>query len=421
MIRPNVAFAAALVVVALRPTGNVVRAQDWNGAQAVVDALRSNPLLLPYAIRVTPKKGAMVLSGKVGTKQVHDMAVRTVIDLGFIPKDDLVIDTAEAHRVALDQSYAGPVQGLQQRTGTSPYFVYPPPLFGRLDDPFWGFEPPILSFPPGYSRLPEPGMTYAGGPAESDRRPAAGPIKGQVQLIVDSAGQVVLSGVVATEEDRRTIEQEARSSPGVTRVFNELKVANRVDPPPPPRPIDDPEAAPHAQSPSPAEERAGKKPEAADRVTAADGGRLTGRAVQALERRSMLKDSPISVQSSNDVVTLSGEVPTAYEAMLAYRAVEQTPGVREVVDKLQYQLPDENHHNPLREKARPDDLEPYLTFHIRRHAGDVAHIDRVRVRGDVVEVRGSLLPGEDQARLAATLRSIPLLRDFRIEPSFTTD
>jgi hypothetical protein len=266
-------------------------------------------------------------------------------------------------------------------------------------------------------------MTYSGRPAESVRRPAPGPIKGQVQLTVDSAGQVVLSGVVASEEDRRMIEQEARSSPGVTRVYNELKVANRVDPPPPPRPIDAPEAAPRDQSPasSPDEAPEGKKPEAADRVRAGDGGTLTARAVRALERRSTLKDSPIFVQSNGDVVTLSGKVPTSYEAMLAFRAVEQTPGVREVVDRLEYQLPDEDHPNPLKAKARPDDLEPYLTYHIRRHAGDVAHVDRVRVRGDVVEVRGTLLPGEDQTRLAATLRSIPLLRDFRIEPSFSTD
>ena len=32
--------------------------------------------------------------------------------------------------------------------GSAPYFVYPPPLFGRVDDPFFGFEPPLVSFPP---------------------------------------------------------------------------------------------------------------------------------------------------------------------------------------------------------------------------------------------------------------------------------
>ena len=127
------------------------------------------------------------------------------------------------------------------------------------------------------------------------------------------------------------------------------------------------------------------------------------------------------MRSNDDVVTISGKVPSAYEAMLAYRAVEQTPGVHDVIDKLEFQLPDENHRNPLKDKAGPDDLEPYLTYQIRRHAGDVAHIDRVRVRGDVVEVHGSLPPDEDQARIVATLRSIPLLRDFRIEPSFNSN
>ncbi|MDR3620195.1 MAG: BON domain-containing protein [Paludisphaera borealis] len=431
MIRLTMIASAVLGVVSLSPLLTTVngqstvsprsspkRPQPIEGAQAVVDALRANPLILPYAIQVTPSDGAIVLSGKVGTKQVHDMAVRTVIDLGLVPHDDLVIDTAEAHRVALSQSYNGPAPGLPASTGTAPYFVYPPPLFGRLDDPFWGFEPPILSFPPGYTRTLEPA-----------RGAAAGPIKGQVQLTVDSAGQVFLSGVVASEQDKRTIEQEARLSPGVTRVFNELQVASRTTPPPPPQPIDGaaidvrpkaPASEPKP-SPTPDDDAAARKPKPIDLVTARDGHNLTGRAVRALERRPALKELPIAVQSNDDVVTLSGKVPSAYEAMLAYRAVEQTPGVRDVIDKLEFQMPDENHPNPLKDKARPDDLEPYLTYQIRRHAGDVAHIDPVRVRGDVVEVRGTLLPDEDQARVAATLRSIPLLRDFRIEPTFSTD
>ena len=131
-----------------------------------------------------------------------------------------------------------------------------------------------------------------------------------------------------------------------------------------------------------------------------------------------LSGLPISVQSRGDVVTLAGKVPSAYEAMLAYRTVEQTPGVREIIDQLQFQVPDENHPNPLRQKGRPEDLEPYLTSQIRRHVGDLAHVDRVRVRGDILEIQGTLPNGEDPNRLQAILRSMPLLRDFRLEPTF---
>jgi osmotically-inducible protein OsmY len=437
MSRLRIVVSAVLGVGLLPPFSNAVLGQSARSAhpnpsrsrsvaeaQSVVDALRANPLILPYAIQVTPSDGVIVLSGRVGTKQVHDMAIRTVIDLGFVPKDDLVIDTTEAHRVALAQSYAGATPGLTSSIGPSPYFVYPPPLFGRLDDPFWGFEPPILSFPPGYTRVPEPGTPLVALPDAAVRQ-AAAPIKGRVLLTVDSAGQVFLSGEVATENDRRVIEQEARSVPGVSRVSSEIRVASRTEPPPPPQPIDAsttevrPRQSVAEPKPSPPPAAEPRNPAPIDLVTARDGNTLTARAVKSLERRPTLNTLPITVQSSGDVVTISGQVPSAYEAMLAYRAVEQTPGVRDVIDKLEFQLPDENHPNPLKEKARPDDLEPYLTYQIRRHCGDVAHIDRVRVRGDVVEVRGVLLPGEDQARVAATLRSIPLLRDFRIEPSFS--
>jgi hypothetical protein len=45
-------------------------------------------------------------------------------------------------------------------------------------------------------------------------------------------------------------------------------------------------------------------------------------------------------------------------------------------------------------------------------------VDRVRVRGDILEIQGTLPNGEDPNRLQAILRSMPLLRDFRLEPVF---
>ena len=429
----------------------------------VLSAIRANPLTAPYAINASWRNGKVILSGRVGTSVIHDMAVRTVIDFGYPLRDDLVIDTAEAHRVALAQAAGGPWSSpaAGSLVGSAPYFVYPPPLFGRLDDPFFGFEPPLVSFPPwATSGNPDPRVRQAGmaqgtvpgapGPGAAGYQGAPGavqqptvpreqaPIKGNLQLTVDVAGQVHLSGVVASELDKQVIEDEARNTPGVSQVFSELRVRTQPTsetPPPPPQPVLRPDVQvrpnpPHSEviaqparpepkaAPAPRPDAEPRKPVTPDLAMARDGQRLTRRAADALARRAPLAGLPISVQSRGDVVTLAGKVPSAYEAMLAYRTVEQTPGVREISDQLQFQVPDENHPNPLRQKGRPEDLEPYLTSQIRRHVGDLAHVDRVRVRGDILEIQGTLPTGEDPNRLQAILRSMPLLRDFRLEPVF---
>lgn len=458
----------------LAPGYGVPPASRSNRPDAIVlSAIRANPLTAPYAINATWRNGTVVLSGRVGTGVIHDMAVRTVIDLGYRVRDDLVIDTGEAHRVALAQAAATggawPRQSAGALVGSAPYFNYPPPLFGRLDDPFFGLEPPVVSFPPWAtsgnpdSRVRPAGMfqrPMAGAPAAEaagmpgamgsvPQDPASGqqaPIKGDLRLTVDMSGQVYLSGMVATELDKQMIEEEARKVPGVSRVFSELQVASQQQPqtqtqptssdtpPPPPQPVlgvEVPaqpapaparsEPPPPAPRPAPAATGSGDqapKPLVPGLAMAHDSQKLTKRVADALSRRASLAGLPISVQSRGDVVTLAGKVPSAYEAMLAYRTVEQTPGVREISDLMQFQVPDENHPNPLKQKGRPEDLEPYLTSQIRRHVGDLAHVDRVRVRGDILEIQGTIPAGEEPNRLQAILRSMPLLRDFRLEPAF---
>ena len=197
-----------------------------------------NPITAPYNIFATWQKGVIVLSGRVGTSVVHDLAMRTVIALGYPVRDDLVIDTAEAHRVALARTAveSWPAQAQPALAGSAPYFVYPPPLFGRVDDPFFGFEPPLVSFPPWAGRSGPalglaPGMPVPphrpGGAPQSQLPVDLAPAKGDIRLTVDAGGQVFLSGVVASEEDRRIIESEARNTPGVSRVYSELLVVPR--------------------------------------------------------------------------------------------------------------------------------------------------------------------------------------------------
>jgi hypothetical protein len=145
------------------------------------------------------------------------------------------------------------------------------------------------------------------------------------------------------------------------------------------------------------------------------------RVVGAIEQRPEAADLPVKVRSNDGVVTLSGQVPTAYEAMIVYRTAQKTPGVRDIVDRLEFVVPDEDHINPLLKKGRPEDIEPYLGSQIRRHVAELARLDRVQVQGDVIELRGTLLRAEDQNRVLAILRSIPVLQGFQLEPVFTAN
>ena len=330
---------------------------------------------------------------------------------------------------------------------------------GRVDDPFFGYVPPLVSFPPWWRRRVEsapmvqprtvpadagPGTAPGASAYAPQDTPRAGagpfdepPAKGQVELTVDAAGQVFLRGIVTSEEAAREIEAAARSVPGVTRVESNLQLqvmprrAEDADaPPPPPEPMVR-EPSPDRPA-SPAPER--RVPLTAEPVIVpaharpADTGPagldsqiLTRRVLDSLNRRPLAAELPVKVRSNNGVVTLAGTVPSAYEAMIAFRAAEQTPGVRDIVDRLQFVVPDEDHPNPLVQKGRPEDLEPYLASQIRRHVGDLAHIDRLHARGNVLEVRGSLLNDQDRDRLLAILRSIPVLYGFRLEPEFTAE
>jgi BON domain len=429
----------------------------------VLTALRGHPLTAPYPIAATWKKGTVVLSGVVGTKQVHDVAVRLAIASGSPIRDDLVIDTGLAHAASVGANMPGLGMSGFATLGTSGPYIYPPPLMGRLDDPFFGFVPPLVSFPPWWrQRVEGPGMPRPGafganmppgaagqqgpGPGQGGpNKPAAGwqpfdvaPTKGQVEVTVDASGQVFLRGVVASEEAGREIEEAARSVPGVSRVDVQFHVMPRRggDENPPPREGDllvEPRRAPGEVPPPPPEPAFGPEaPEerpaavarpkpAAARPAGLDREDLTRRVVSALARREPAASLPVKVRSADGTVTLSGKVPSAYEAMIVYRAAQQTPGVRELVDRLEFAVPDEDHPNPLLHKGRPEDLEPYLASQVRRHVGDLAHIDRVQAHGDLLDIRGTLGEGQDRDRVLAILRSIPVLNGFRLEPKLTAE
>ncbi len=490
--------------------GQSTRPMQAGGAQRpeaiVQNAMRANPVTAPYPIIATWRDGKVVLSGRVGTKLIHDAAVRMAIDIGFPFRDDLVIDTAETFRVAMSSTPSMTGYAALAPNLSASYYVYPPPLFGRLDDPFFGMVPPLVSFPPWWGRQMEGPMAgpnvggqptpnpminpNGGGPAapNSGGAPAAGPsapnpapagannpgnaldqgwnpqdlppAKGDVEITVDSSGQVILQGVVASEEVARELEQTARSVPGVTRVVTRFQVkprpANQAGqdvPPPLPQPVrvgpgpdalqvkprrvegSERDAPPPPPLAVPAEPAASPQPApppepdivparhapSTGGVSALDGQRLTRRVVDSLKKRPAVGDLAIKVRSTGDAVMLTGQVPSAYEAMIAYRSAQQTPGVRDVVDRLEFVVPDEDHPNPLVQKGRPGDIEPYLNAQMSRHVGELAHIDSVKAHGDHLEIQGTLLNAADRDRVLAIIRSIPVLHGFRLDPNLTSD
>ncbi len=410
---------------------------------ALLRALAENPATAPYRFVVSSRGGRLSLSGRVGTKQIHDIAVRTAIAGGFRFDDALVIDTAEVYRAAaasmpppyLPIGGIGNGYGASQVTGTlpapppfygpsaaGPPFLYPPPLFGRYDDPFWGFEPPLITYPPWWGAMsaqrlgqdappPLAPQTQIRPPYRSQSAPPAAEnrqAQGAVTVDIDPLGVAKLTGVVATEAERLAVQQKVAMSPEVTDVINNLTVApaaspavpalrNPDTPPPPPVPAGEPEVI-------------------APGAITVDADDLSQRLMQALSRRPDLAELPIRATLRGGVATLSGKVPSAYEAMVAFRAAQQMTGVRSVDDRLEFTVPDGQHRNPLLKKGRPEDVEPYLEAQIRRQVGDQAHIDRVRVMGDTLEVRGTVPDDQARPRVEAILRSIPLLRGFDLKP-----
>jgi len=388
--------------------------------------------------------GKVILWGRVGTKSVHDVAVQIAIACGYPFRDELVIDTAEAHRVAAFP--AGPVVPGPGPWGGGASYVYPPPLFGRLDDPFYGMEPPLVSYPPwwgavaGRQPIDIDALNNAGllgGPAANAQAGAVPALSGAagtgpssnertVEMTIDPHGRAVLRGTVPTLADRIAIGQKIAQTPGVSEVLNLMTVraADTNNPPPPPVPVPSRGVKPPA-APRPAPSQPLPPAAAAEKEIQVDPDRrkedLSDRLSRELAERPALAGLPIKVAARNGVVSLSGRVPTVYEAMLAFRAAQQTPGVTDVIDRLEFMVPDGERTNPLLQKGRPEDVEPYLAAQLRRQVGDLARVEEVRLRGDTLEIRGTLHRADDRPRLDAILRSMAVLRGFRLETKFVSE
>jgi osmotically-inducible protein OsmY len=396
---------------------------------AVAEALRSNPITAPYRIGVELKGKTIVLRGRVGSKQVHDAAVRTVIASGAPISDELIIDTVEAARVAAQTSFAYPAA---RPASILTSYTYPPPLFGRYDEPFFVLEPPLVTLPAWWGEMSRarlgPQVAATQGTIQPQPAPTSLPAN-TVEMTIDPLGVAVLRGSVPTETDKIDIARQLAQKPGVTKIINELNVVPgpsqgqnpfNDQPPPPPTPSEakprpeavEPGGIPIQPTPVPPTEM----PRPARRPALPDG--MPGRLDRAIQSRPELAGQAVKVTIRDGVASLSGSVAGAYEAMLAFRAVQQTPGVKDIDDSLRFVVPDGTTPNPLLVKGKPEDIEPYLEAQIRRQVGDTAHLDRVRLQGDELQVQGTLDRAEDKARVEAILRSMPVLRGIKIVPEF---
>jgi hypothetical protein len=416
-------------------------------ATALAEALAANPITAPYRLATYDQNRKVVVAGRVGDSRIHDVAVRTAIAMGIPITDQIVIDTTVGYAVAAAQA-SGVGGGMPQGSIVTNY-TYPPPLFGRYDEPFFGLEPPLVSYAPwwgaasGYRLAQDQPMAQPPAQAQQQQQQqqpaAADPAlpANTIEAAIDPYGVATLRGVVPSDAARVEIGQRLARTPGINQVVNRLTVGpvaavapmvaapqRRVlddNPPPPPTPST---ATPRPEPTEPAGQpiRIGAEPPVprSAPLSAAMPARpaVTGRADRAVQERSELAGQDVKVTVRDGIASLSGRVPSVYEAMLAFRAVQQTPGVQTIVDTLSFTVPDGVAANPLMTRAKPEDVEPYVEAQVRRQVGDAAHIDRARLQGDQLVISGTLEREDDRPRVEAILRSMPILRGFKVLPEF---
>ncbi len=207
-----------------KAASNVPRAE-----QIVLKAILADPRCAPYTIKTSLQRRVVVISGRVGSGEVHNLAVQIAIKQGYPFRDDLTVDTSLAARVRADATKPE-TQGRQlsptPRSSPSASASRPnatPSLLRSGDDELFETEPPLVRFP-HRSNEPRPrqdGSVAASSKVQSDSAPSSnhpaqsqsnatsnggqltgGPIaNGRVRITVYGAGQVYLDGVVASEDE----------------------------------------------------------------------------------------------------------------------------------------------------------------------------------------------------------------------------
>ncbi len=381
---------------------------------ALIQDLAADPITAPYRFVATRRAdGKILLRGRVGSRAVYDEAVRVAIGGGYPIVEALTIDTGVAVTVLPPPPLLPP-----------PAYVYPPPLFGAIDDPFFGLEPPPISYPPYWPWLSarrladfDAATMPAAAPAMAPVPRGTVPLSESVELTIDPTGVGTLRGRVPTLADKLALGRQLAGVSGVNEVINLLDVAEDdpgpADPPTAVEPVAPaPEPDPSFVPPPPPPPAPEPDPTL---VAPAPPGRLDP-AAEALAGVPELAALPIRTSVRDGVATIAGKVPGAAEAFRAWDAVRKAPGVLEVVDRLEFPPPaGDPPRNPLVDQADREGVAAYLEAQVRKQVGDQARIDGVRLLGRTLEVRAATRRPEDRARIEAILRSTPVLRGLTVE------
>jgi len=233
----------------------------------VLQALRANPVTAPYRIATSWKSGQVVPVGTVGTRQIHDTAVRIAIASGY--------SSATTSGSTRPRPIAWPRPRRQRRVSRRirpRAWVRTTSIRRRCSGGSTirssAFEPPLVSYPPWWRAVTArdpitlPSGAAAGpaapGPQGADpnttRIPlGSSPQDGYIEMTLDPQGVAVLRGMVPSLADRVTIGQRIAQLPGVSQVTNLLEVGRPVSetPPPPPQP-DPPPGGRAPAAPNPA-------------------------------------------------------------------------------------------------------------------------------------------------------------------------
>ncbi len=402
--------------------------QPQTASELLLGQLAANPITGPYRFQTQVRGGRVVLRGVVGSTKVHGVAVQIATDSGIPFVDELVIDTAAGEAVALQASAAfgpPPIAPLFPTYGASslpffgprayppptytfygsypggpPSYLYPRPLFGRIDEPFFGFEPPVISYPPYWGtlsarRLAEASASGALPMNNIEPEPEVPP--GSLDLEIDPRGVGLLRGTVPSEKARIAAAERVAQLPGVSRVINRLEVDPSM-PLNPSQPNEFSPSGPGSTNPAPP---------------------APGPAEQdPFDGEPELAGLPIRASIRDGVATIEGEVPSAFEAMWAYLAAKRTPGVDVVIDRLRFTVPVGQGKNPLLTQGDRRDVEEYLDDQIRRAVGDRGRVDRVALLGDRLEIELRIEEPALEDQINAILRTTPVLRGFDLAPSF---
>jgi osmotically-inducible protein OsmY len=326
-------------------------------------------------------------------------------------------------------------------------YPYPMPLFGPPVDPLFGYEPPLITYPPWWQPLSESRTRQVIDDALAETEltplPNADLAPGSIELTLDRAGYARLRGKVPSDAMREGLVARVRQQPGVVGVIDRLEVDPNAPPPqlgsalPPPRSADPrttvppppapglgvaPEPTPPAANPPgppvpfvPTSPRAAANPPQADLTSLASRVRA---AIEADPQASTVADLTVTTQPGG--VRLTGRAADARGAIAAVQQAQTALGTGQSVDdRIEVAGPPAGQPNPLAQLST-DLVEPYLATHLGRNLGPSIRLERLEASGSHLQIL-ALAPDEPAARRAgAAIRSMPLLRGLDLEISIHT-